>query len=178
MKIPITDQFLLDILEVAGDVADYLTSNKYRQLDMLFGNENPVFAKYRKEKNKQRFSQLVYYLKRKNYIKVKDLKGKKAVMLTKEGLSKALASKWIFKEKRKRKDGKWIMIVFDIPKNHPKARTLLRSIIKNLGYVLFQHSVWVTPYDVSEQTESLLQMHALERYVKIFLMEKLEVGER
>lgn len=173
MKIPITDQFLLDILEAAGDTVDFLTSNKYRQVDIMFGNENPVFQKYRKEKNKRRFNQLIYYLKRKNYIKVKSLEGKKAIMLTKEGISKALVSKWIFEEKKRRKDGKWIMIVFDIPKNHPKARGLLRSILKNLGYVLFQHSVWTTPYDVSSQTESLLQMHDLEHYVKIFLIEKL-----
>ncbi|HLD70900.1 MAG TPA: hypothetical protein VI937_03385 [Negativicutes bacterium] len=94
-------------------------------------------------------------------------------MLTKEGLSKALAAKWVFDEKRKRKDGKWVMLTFDIPKKHPKARGLLRSILKNMGYVLFQQSIWVTPYDVSERTESLLQMHNLDRYVKIFLIEKL-----
>ncbi len=173
MKIPITDQFLLDILEAMGGAADFLTRNKYHRINILFGDENPVFKKYRQDKNRQRFSQLVYYLKRKNYIKVENLEGKKAIMLTKEGVLKALTSKWVFEEKRKRKDGKWIMIVFDIPKNHSKARSLLRSILKNLGYVIFQHSVWVTPYDVATQTENLLQMHALDHYVKIFLIEKL-----
>lgn len=174
MKIPITDQFLLDILESIGGITDFLLGNKYRQIHMLFGNENPIFKKYRKEKRKRQFNQLIYYLKRKNYINVKNLEGKKGLILTKEGFSKALAAKWIFEEKRKRKDGKWIMIVFDIPKNHSRARNLLRSILKNLGYVLFQHSVWVTPYDVSEQTEKLLQMHGLDRYVKIFLIEQLQ----
>lgn len=177
MKIPITDQFLLDVLGIAGEAVDFLTGNKYHRIDVLFGQENPVFKKLRQEKSGQRFHQLIYYLKRKNYIKVKNLEGKKAVMLTKEGFSKALAIKWTFEEKRKRKDGKWIMIVFDIPKNHSKARVLLRSILINLGYVLFQHSVWITPYDVSVQTEQLLQIHDLERYVKIFLIEKMEKGE-
>src|SRR3989344_5859069 len=173
MKIPITDQFLLDMLEVVGGATDFLTGNKYRRINMLFGNENPVFQKYRKESNKRKFNKLIYYLKRKNYIRIKDLQGRKTIMLTKDGFSKALISKYIFEEKLKRKDGKWIMIVFDIPKNHPKARGLLRSILKNLGYVLFQHSVWITPYDVSIQTEQLLQMHSLDNYVKIFLIEKV-----
>ncbi len=174
MKIPITDQFLLDLLGVAGDAADFWVDSKYRRIDMLLGTENPVFKKYREDKNRQKFNGLIYYLKRKNFIYVKSLEGKRAVMLTKEGLSKALAAKWIFEDKKKRKDGKWIMITFDIPKNHSKARALLRSILKNLGYVLFQHSVWVTPHDVSAQTEGLLQMHNLEKYVKIFLIEELE----
>ncbi len=173
MKIPITDQFLLNVLMAVGDVSDYLTANKYQQIHMMLGGENPVFKKYRRDMNKRAFSQLVYYLKCKNYIKVENLAGKKAVMLTKKGLSKAFIAKWTFEEKRKRKDGKWIMIIFDIPKRHSKARALLRSILKNLGYKLFQHSVWVTAYDVSNQTESLLQMHSLDGYVKIFLIEKL-----
>ncbi len=173
MKIPITDQFLFDMLETMGGVVDFLTSSRYRQIHLLFDDENPVVEKYRKERSKRQFSQLIYYLKKKNYIYVKNLQGKRAVMFTNEGLSKALAAKWTFEEKRKRKDGKWIMVVFDIPKNHQKARNLLRSILKNLGYVLFQHSVWTTPYDVFAQTQNLLQMHVLDRYVKIFLIEKL-----
>ena len=173
MKIPITDQFLLDVLATLGGGADFLTGNQYQRIHMLFNSENPIFKKYRQDKNKKQFHQLVYYLKRKNYIKVKSLEGKKAIMITKEGLSKALAAKWIFEEKKKRKDGKWIMITFDIPKKHQKARALLRSILKNLEYVLFQHSVWVNPYDVSSQTERLLQMHSLEKYVKIFLIEEM-----
>ncbi len=173
MKIPVTDEFLLDILMAAGKVVDYVAGNKYQQIHMIFGTQNPVFQKYRQDKNKRKFNRFIYYLKRKNYIKVAHLEGRKAIILTKEGLSKALVAKWIFEEKRKRKDGKWIMIVFDIPKSHSKARDLLRSILKNLGYVLFQYSVWVTPYDVSERTEHLLQMYALDRYVKIFLIEEL-----
>lgn len=173
MKIPITDQFLLDILGVAGDAVDVLTSSRYRQIHILLGDENPVFKKYRRDKHRRQFSRLIYYLKSHNFIRVENLKGKKAVMLTKTGLSKALTAKWVFEEKKKRKDGKWIMIIFDIPKNHPKARALLRSILINLGYVLFQYSAWVTPYDISDRTEQLLQLHSLDGYVKIFLIEKL-----
>ncbi len=173
MKIPITDKFLLDLLSLAGGITDFLTSNKYRQINILFGNEDFLVKKYRKENNSQKFNRMIYYLKRKNFIKVSNLEGKKAVMLTKEGLAKALASKWMFEERTKRKDGKWIMIAFDIPKYHIKSRNLLRGVLKNLGYELFQHSLWVTPYDVSTQTENLLQMHSLDRYVKIFLIEEL-----
>ena len=65
------------------------------------------------------------------------------------------------------------MVIFDIPQTHKKARNLLRSVLKNLGYKMFQQSVWVTPYDVSEKTETLLQHYSLDKYVKIFLTEDL-----
>ena len=75
--------------------------------------------------------------------------------------------------KNKRKDGKWIMLTFDIPEKHTKARSLLRSVLYNLGYKMFQQSIWITPYDVSEKTEKLLQLYSLDQYVRIFLIEEL-----
>src|SRR3989344_2746508 len=74
---------------------------------------------------------------------------------------------------QKRKDNKWIMVIFDIPQKQWKARNLLKSILHNLKYRKFQQSVWVTPYDVFEKTEQLLQYYSLEKYVRIFLIEEL-----
>jgi CRISPR-associated endonuclease Cas2 len=65
------------------------------------------------------------------------------------------------------------MLIFDLPKKYNKSRDLLRSILRNLGYKLLQQSVWVTPYDVSEETEKLLENHSLETFVKIFLIEEI-----
>ena len=175
MKLPVTDQFLWDVYSIiskTGDVFNLITKPP-TMANWLPGIKNPIFEKYRKDKDKKKFSKLIYYLKRKNYIRVENLKGKKAVILTKEGLSKALRASFAKKENKNRKDGKWIMLIFDMPAKNKKARDLLRSILFNLGYKIFQHSVWVTPYDVLEKTESLLQFYSLDKYVKIFLVEKL-----
>lgn len=178
MKLSLTDEFLWDVysfLEKTGDVAKVLFPTKFSMRNMLPGPKNPVFEKYRKAKNRQQFNKLIYYLKKNNFIKVKNLQGKKAILITKRGIDKAL--KVSFKIKgggfKKRRDGKWIMLIFDIPKQNKKHRTLLRSVLKNLGYKIFQHSVWVTPYDVSEKTERSLQFYSLDRYVRVFLVEEL-----
>ena len=178
MKLPITDQFLYDLIQPffhgANNAVDFLLSNKYKKMRILFGNENPIFKKYKQDKNSKQFRQLVHYLKRRNYIKVQNLKGKKAIMLTKQGIDKVLKASFKIDEGRvKRKDGKWVMVSFDIPLTRRKARDLLRSILHNLGYKMFQQSVWVTPYNVAEKTERLLQAYALDQYVKIFLIEEL-----
>ena len=65
------------------------------------------------------------------------------------------------------------MLIFDIPQTHWKSRSLLKSILLNLGYKKFQQSVWVTPFDVYQKTERLLQYHSLDQYVRIFLVEEL-----
>jgi len=176
MKIPITDQFLWDLykqLKRADDLVDFLLANKYKQIRMMTGHE-PIFKKYRKVKSSQEFSKFIYKLKINNYIKIKNLEGKKAISLTKRGEDKALkASFRIEPNKKKRRDGKWIMIIFDIPQNYWKHRSLLKSVLVNLGYKKFQQSVWITPYDVYKKTEDLLQYYSLDKYVRIFLIEKL-----
>lgn len=175
MKLPITDRFLLEFLEAASDAGHVIFGRKKVFGDLLFFFEDPIFKKYRKSKNKRQFSNFISYLKRNNFIKVKNLRGKQAVLLTKKGINEAIKASFK-KEKdyfKKRKDGKWIMVIFDIPKNHKKSRGLLREILVNLGYKLFQHSVWVSPYDVSERTEELLQLYSLDRFVKIFLIDEI-----
>jgi len=175
MKIPITDQFLLDLLESTSDVVYFIFKRRRTLGDLLPGPRNPTFEKYRKMRNKRAFNSMIYYLKKSNLIKVKNLEGKNTVILTKKGADKAMRAsfKIIDVKKKKRKDGKWIMVIFDIPQNHKKDRDLLRSVLKNLGYKLFQQSVWINPYDVYEKTERALQFYSLDKYVEVFLVDEL-----
>ena len=176
MKLAITDKFLWDIytiLEQSTDVAKFMLNPHPGKWKRLYGIQNPIFEKYRKEKGRKEFSKLLYYLKVNNYITVKSLEGKTAVMLTKEGLGKVLKASFVAEGKKKRKDGKWIMLTFDIPQKYKKSRQLLRGVLHSLEYKMFQQSIWVTPYDVSEKTEKLLQFYSLEKFVKIFLIEEV-----
>lgn len=175
MKLPTTDKFLLDIYNVLSggiDILDFVT-RKPTMANFLPGAKNPIFDKYRKEAGRIKFNQLIYSLKRNNYIKVENLKGRKAIILTKKGIDKVLKASFKTEKRIKRKDGKWIMLIFDIPETYKKSRNLLTSVLHNLDYKIFQQSVWITPYDVSKETEKLLQIHSLDRFVKIFLIEEL-----
>jgi len=175
MKLPITDKFLLDLLELTSNTAHFIFKRRRTFGDLMPGQKDPSFEMYRKFKNRREFNKLIYYLKKNNFIKVESLKGRRALLLTKEGKNKAIkASFKIEDSKRKnRKDGKWIMIIFDIPQNRKRDRSLLRSVLKNLGYKLFQQSVWITPYDVFEKTEKSLQFYSLDKYVRIFLVNEI-----
>lgn len=178
MKLPITDQFLYDLynlIEGAGDAAHFIFRPYPTMRNALPGPKNPIFEKYRKMKNRRQFGKFIYYLKKNNLIKIRNLQGKEAILLTKKGIDKAMKASFRIEnnQREKRKDGKWIMLIFDIPQRRKKERELLRSILKNLGYRLFQQSVWVSPYDISEKTEKLLQFYYLEEYVRIFLVNKI-----
>lgn len=175
LKFSITDKFLWNLYDFFEDVEAIVdfTMSTYTKKIWILTNDNPVIGKYKKEMGRKRFSDFVGRLTKSNYVKVASLKGKEGFIITKEGISKALRASFMIEGKKKRKDGKWIMLIFDIPQRYGKSRSLLRSILENLGYKLFQQSVWITPYDVSDKTEKLLQFHSLEKFVKIFLIEKM-----
>ena len=174
MKTFFTDKFLRDVHGffqktnfVAGSLFVYPTMR-----NCLPGIKNPVFEKYQKEKGMREFNKLIYYLKVKGYIKVKNLENKRGIMLTKNGVNRAIKASFKL-DKKRRSDGKWVMLIFDIPEKYRRSRSMLRGALRSLGYKIYQQSVWISPYDVSERTEQFLQSHDLEKYVKIFLIEKI-----
>jgi len=128
---------------------------------------------YQRQKAKKNFHQFVGYLQRKGYIKVKTLEGTKGIVLTPKGAERVLQVKRKLKEKKKRKDGKWIMIIFDIPEKQKKAREYLRDALVDLGYQKLQQSVWVCPYDVYKETEEAVRSYRIIPYVKLFLIEEV-----
>lgn len=49
--------------------------------------------------------------------------------------------------KKKRWNGRWRVVIFDIPERRRKTRDRLRILMQQLGFVRLQDSVWVFPYD-------------------------------
>lgn len=159
-------------MEKSEDAVVFAFQTYPELVDSLFRVRNPAIKMYRHKKDRRKFSNLIYYLKRKGYIKIKIVKDKKAIMLTKGGINMALRAGFRL-DKKKRDDGKWTMLIFDVPEKHRNLRSLLRSVLSNLGYKILQKSVWVSPYDVSDKTEEYLSLYNLDSYVKMFLIEEL-----
>lgn len=176
MKLPITDKFLFDVYnftEGIGEVFDLFSPRTMKEV--CYSDLYRLKKKYARERTKRQFSQLVYHLKSKGYIKIKNLEQKQGIILTAKGAEKALKIKFKIMDKKTRKDGKWQMIIFDIPENKRHLRKLLRENLYLLGYKILQQSVWVCPYNVLKETEGVLRKYFLDRYVKLFLIEKIEV---
>lgn len=47
-------------------------------------------------------------------------------------------------------DGRWRIVTFDIPERRRGIRARLREMMKSIGFVRLQESVWVYPYDCEE----------------------------
>ncbi len=63
-------------------------------------------------------------------------------------------------------DKKWRLVTFDIPDSLKKERDIFRSHLKRLGFNQFQKSVFIHPFECSDEIEFLVELHHLRRYVR------------
>ena len=176
MQLPITEKFLLDVCSYIEKVDETFDIFAPRTMTEAF---NPLLYEfknqYRRKQSRRQFNQLIYRLKKNGYIKIKNLEQNKGIIITKKGAEKALKARLKIKGDKKRSDGKWQMIIFDIPEEKKYLRNLLREKLILLKYKMLQRSVWVCPYDVSGETEFILRKYSIDPYVKLFLIEEIEI---
>ena len=175
MKLPITDKFLWDLynsIEEVGRVYERVRPPR-SMYEGAYRDVIQLRKEYARTKRKRTFSQFIGYLQQKGYIKVKALEGTKGIMLTSKGMGKVLRTRRKVQGRKKRKDGKWIMIIFDIPEKRRQDRDLLRDALVDMGYQKLQQSVWVCPYDAYGETEKAVREYQIIPFVKLFLIEEV-----
>ncbi len=100
------------------------------------------------------------------------------VRLTNRGQArtKEISFEFLRIKKPARWDGKWRVLIFDIPTN-PKifnqARNALRAKIKDLGFYQMQKSVWVYPYECEDEILFVAEIFSVQKYIEIMTVEKL-----
>lgn len=65
-------------------------------------------------------------------------------------------------KKPKQWDGKWRIVIYDIPTSKRKASSAFSAKMKSLGMYQLQRSVWVSPYDCLEEIEFLCSVFEID----------------
>ncbi len=101
---------------------------------------------------KQRVREVAYRLRKKGLVEfVHNKQGRTFLKITSKGkqkLSSLILSGPL--ERPIRWDGKWRLVIFDIPEKQRSIRGRARSIMVRFGFARLQDSVWAYPYDCEE----------------------------
>jgi DNA-binding transcriptional regulator PaaX len=89
------------------------------------------------------------------YIEFVDGKKGKYLRITTEGKQRLarISARGLGEEKVKKKrrwDGNWRMVIYDIPSAKKAKRDMLRNALRAYGFVCLQNSVWVHPFECQE----------------------------
>ena len=83
--------------------------------------------------------------------------------LTQKGLLKAAP----FESRKLSNKGK-LLVIFDIPEERRKVRHEFRSLLKNLGFIMVQQSVWITDTDYRDVLKAAVYEYNLKGHVEIY----------
>lgn len=73
-------------------------------------------------------------------------------------------------------DGKWRIVVFDIPHHLRKARDAFRFHIRRLGLYPLQKSVFIYPYECGNEIDFLVEFHQVRPYVRYIIAEEIDTA--
>jgi len=77
-------------------------------------------------------------------------------------------------KKPKRWDGRWRVVLFDIPERRRGVRNQLRLFMSEYGFVRLQDSVWIYPYDCEDLIALAKANFRIGVNVLYMIVEKLE----
>ena len=112
-----------------------------------------------------------------NYVTIRESSdGTITVHITKHGLERALSYKIndMHLQAPEAWDGKWRVIIFDVPERYKRFRDLFRMRLKQLGLYGIQDSVFVSPYSCFKEVEFLRELYGIAFTVRYLLVEKIE----
>jgi DNA-binding transcriptional regulator PaaX len=162
-------RIILAMVALAGLLSLAVAAPNAVQLLKMFRRSNP---RHRSEKY---MTGVIGKLQRRGLLDVKKNKKGSFVCLTKKGEWELLKYKLKEKSLQKRRwDGKWRVVIFDIKESRRDLRDSIRMDIVTFGFVRLQDSVWVYPYDC-EDLIALLKVHCkIGTEVLYLLSEKVE----
>lgn len=76
--------------------------------------------------------------------------------------------------KPKRWDKKWRIVTFDIPENFKKARNALRTKLKDLGFLKYQKSIFIHPYECKDEIDFVIEFFDIRPFVRYIIAENLD----
>lgn len=71
-------------------------------------------------------------------------------------------------------DGKWRVLIFDIPEPRKRTRAQIRTTLNQLGFKRLQDSVWVYPYDCEDLITLMKVDFKLGKDLLYMIVDKLE----
>ena len=165
---PIKQKVLLVLL---SGVALGLSYSPHRQFKIIKG-----LTKEWKRIDQQKIRNEIMALYRSKLVDLKQNADKSFTMvLTDKGRMKTMNYHFEkMKIERAPWDGKWRVVIFDIPENLRKGRDGLREKLKSCGFRELQKSVFVLPYPCDNEVDFLIEFFGLREFVRTGILEKID----
>ncbi len=117
---------------------------------------------------RNRIWKTIKYLEEKNRVVFEERGQKTFVVLTHQGqLQLNEDAIWeLAIERPRRWDRKWRIVMFDLPSSHEKIRQSFRLKLEDLGFKLYQRSVFIFPYECQEEVHTIAKWYGVDHCIR------------
>lgn len=126
-----------------------------------------------------RYNRAIKYLEYREKLKIIKQGDRLFFKLTKKGRVEALLARLASSDKKLKMkwDGKWRLIIWDIPESSSGQRNKIRYFLKNLGFYQLQLSVFVRPHPLPGEAVAYLKESGLLKFIRFLRVDKLDDDE-
>jgi CRISPR-associated endonuclease Cas2 len=149
------------------------------RLGIILGNIiKLILEKRRKNLSKNKLRKTLSDLEERKVIYIEEKKGKAYVHLLEKGNKKvmeySLKLLMDFKREKKKWDGKWFLVFFDVPEIERNKRDYLRRYLRLLGFYQYQQSVYLFPYECEKEVALIKKIVEGAKYMRYIIADKIE----
>lgn len=152
---------ILDFLNMAGNILPLPFETPYAHTKRL-----------RQLKYKGYYDS-TYRMSKRGIVRLSTKNGQKFIEITKRGQLEILLAKARM-VKPMNWDGKWRILIFDIPEETKKLRNHLRALLKRNGFKKLQASVFINPHPLNKEAIEYLKETNLIDYIRIIRADKID----
>lgn len=97
--------------------------------------------------------------------------------LTSAGKKNLIRDFPLFSLRKKKWDGKWRIVIYDIPDEKKWLREQLQRKLKELGFGMIKESTYITPFDVAEDLREFIIAQKLDEFVFVCVARQIFAGD-
>ena len=119
------------------------------------------------------YSHSMRELQKRGTVSIISKNGQKFLKLTRKGELQILLEKACL-PKLGVWDGKWRLVVFDIPEDAKDKRFIFRRLLKRNNFYKLQASVYISPYALNREAVQYLEKSGLINYIRILRVDEMD----
>lgn len=132
-----------------------------------------------KEAKREDLGRIIKRLERQEMISIKEEGSRVKIEVTEKGKKRLLEYDFEnIERKAKKRDGKWRLVIFDIPEDKKAARDVFRRKLIELGCLRLQDSVFASAFPIKDEVDFLSSYLGISDYITLGVLDRIEGGEQ
>ena len=123
------------------------------------------------------FNHLVWRSIKTGYIEKVIKNGTPYLRLTSQGQNKIKRDFSLLRFQKSKWDKKWRVVIFDILELNRKTRDRMRIKLRELGFGMFQQSVYISPHDLARDFAEFIESEGLDEWVYVLEVSRIASGD-